>query len=452
MENLLPDKFLQIMKNMLKDEYPLFLAEYKNEPLRGLRVNTLKCSAEKLKDLLKVGLTPSPFSPLSFYIEDNIKLGNSPLHHCGAFYLQEPSASCAVTVLDVQAGDRVLDLCAAPGGKSTQIAALLDGTGLLWSNEIVKKRANILLSNIERMGIKNAVVSSMSPETLCPQLQGYFDKVIVDAPCSGEGMFRKDPQAISEWSTEHTKACMDRQLQILNSAKICLKQGGALVYSTCTFSPYENEGTISKFLENNHDFKLVDCGVVFGRGGIDMPQTRRIYPMDGGEGHFVAKLIKTSEETGYTAEQAYTVNKRDKEAVSTIKCAEQLYSEIFNDGETPQFTVINDKIIIQPQRTPALQGLGVIRSGILFGEIKKNRIEPAHNLFTTGKFEKFNNVIDLDINSPQVNSFLLGEEISVDSNIKGYAAVCVNGIALGFGKCSNGKLKNKYPKGLRKVK
>lgn len=452
MENMLPQDFLDRMKAMLKEDFPLFLAEYEKEPLKGLRINTLKCSCDKLKEILDVSLTPSPFSTLSFYIDNNLKLGNHPLHHCGAFYLQEPSASSSVTVLDVQKGDAVLDLCAAPGGKSTQIATLLDGTGLLWSNEIVKKRSQILLSNIERMGIKNSVVSSMSPEKLCTNLQGYFDKVLVDAPCSGEGMFRKDAQAISEWSLEHTKACMERQLQILESAKLCLKEGGTLVYSTCTFSPYENEEAIRIFLKNNPDFILDDCNVNFGRGGIDMPLSRRIYPMDGGEGHFVAKLIKQSEATGYTPNEVHYINKKDKAVFNIIKMAEELHKEIFKNSKTPEFTVINDKVLIQPKHTPQLNGRGVIRSGFLFGEVKKNRIEPAHNLFTTGNMSEFNNVVNLDVNSPELENYLTGDEIEVNSTIKGYTAVCVNDITLGFGKCSGGKLKNKYPKGLRKVK
>ncbi|MEF2920523.1 MAG: RsmB/NOP family class I SAM-dependent RNA methyltransferase [Acutalibacteraceae bacterium] len=452
----LPEKFLQRMKNLLNDDYQLFIDQYNLPPFKGLRINTIKCSPEKLQALLNVKLTPSPFSPLSYYIEGNVKLGNNPLHHCGAYYLQEPSASCAVSALNIQQGDKVLDLCAAPGGKSTQIATLLNGTGLIWSNEIVKKRAQILLSNIERMGIKNSVVSSLSPELLCPRLQGYFDKVLVDAPCSGEGMFRKDEQAISEWTEEHTKSCMERQLQILESAKICLKEGGTLVYSTCTFSPYENEMVISEFLKTNPDFKLVDClqdtNLNFGRKGIDMPQTRRIYPMDGGEGHFVAKLIKESEATGYTPNEPVEIPKNIKANGNIVKQAEELYGNIFKNSNCPTFSIVNDKIIIKPKETPILTGTGVIRSGVLFGEIKKNRIEPAHNLFTSGCMEDFNNVVDLDVNSPEINSYLLGEEISVNSNIKGYTAVCVNGITLGFGKCSNGQLKNKYPKGLRKVK
>lgn len=449
---VLPEKFLLRMKNILNTEYSQFLDEYKKEYFKGLRINTLKCSVEKFKEISNIRLTPSPFSPLSFYIDNDLKLGNSPLHHCGAFYLQEPSASSAVTALDIQPNDKVLDLCSAPGGKSTQIATLLNGTGLIWSNEIVKKRAQILLSNIERMGIKNSVVSSLSPDVLCPNLQGYFDKVLVDAPCSGEGMFRKDPQAIAEWSEEHTKACMERQLLILDSAKLCLKEGGTLVYSTCTFSPYENECVINEFLKTNPDFKLVDCNVSFGRSGIDMPQARRIYPMDGGEGHFIAKLIKESEAVGYTPDEPVENNKRDKALVNITKLAESLYSEIFNKNNIPTFTVVNDKVIIKPERTPILKGNGVIRSGVLFGEVRKNRIEPAHNIFTTGCMSDFRNSVDLDVNSPQVNAYLLGEEIEISPSIKGYTAVCVNGITLGFGKCSNGQLKNKYPKGLRKVK
>lgn len=446
MENELPKIFLERMRSILKDDYNMFLESYSQPPFKGLRVNTLKCSVDKLKNILNINLIPSPFFANSFYIDENIKLGNNPLHHCGAFYLQEPSASGAVNALNIQNGDKVLDLCSAPGGKSTQIASQLNGTGLLWSNEIVNKRATILMSNIERMGIKNSVVSSISPEILCTRLQGYFDKVLVDAPCSGEGMFRKDTQAINEWSEEHTKSCAERQLQILESAKLCLKKGGTLVYSTCTFSIYENENVIEKFIKNNPDFELVDCNLPYGRSGINVPQSRRIYPMDGGEGHFIAKLVKKSDDTGYTADVIDINNKPN-----INKMAEELYKEIFIEDNIPKFTVINDKVIIKPV-TPQLNGLGVIRSGILFGEVKKNRIEPAHNLFTSSKKENFKNSVDFDVNSTEINKYLLGEEIEVDTKLKGYTAVCVNGITLGFGKCSNGRLKNKYPKGLRKVK
>ena len=263
--------FLDKMKALLGDEFDEFLKFYNSsgEHYRGLRVNTLKCSVEKLRDLLDFELKPAPFCSESFYIPNEItSFGNNPLHHAGAFYIQEPSASSAVTMLDVQEGDFVLDLCAAPGGKSTQIAAKLNSKGFLWSNEIVKNRANILLSNIERLGIRNATVSNAYPEVLCDRLAGCFDKVLVDAPCSGEGMFRKDSAAESEWSDEHVKSCAERQLKILNSAKKALKDGGVMVYSTCTFSVEENEGVISRFLEENPDFALEDANVGFGRPAL----------------------------------------------------------------------------------------------------------------------------------------------------------------------------------------
>ena len=196
--------------------------------------------------------------------------GRQPLHHAGAFYVQEPSAASAVTVLAPVPGDRVLDLCAAPGGKSTQIAGALQGQGLLWSNEVVRNRAQVLLSNMERMGVRNAVVSSCRPDLLCERLAGYFDKVLVDAPCSGEGMFRREPQAVKEWSLAHTEACAARQLAILNSAAQAVREGGVLVYSTCTFAPVENEGVVSAFLQKHPGFVLEETGLSGGRQGLSL--------------------------------------------------------------------------------------------------------------------------------------------------------------------------------------
>ena len=237
-------EFSERMQALLGDEYEQFLQYYNGDNFRGLRVNTLKCTAQQLQAALSCSLQPTPFCPDGYYLPEELT-GNHPLHHAGAFYMQEPSATSAVEMLGVQPGEQVLDLCAAPGGKSTQIAAKLQGKGLLWSNEIVKSRANILLSNIERMGVRNAVVSNCHPETLCAAMSGQFDRVLVDAPCSGEGMFRKNSDAKTEWSAEHVRSCAERQLHILNSAKTALKPGGVLVYSTCTFSREENESVIA---------------------------------------------------------------------------------------------------------------------------------------------------------------------------------------------------------------
>ncbi len=436
------EKFLFRMKSLLGDEYEEFLKYYEGDNFRGLRVNTIKCTSEKLKSLLDFKLENTPFCKEGFYIpKEVISLGNNPLHHAGAFYIQEPSATSAVEMLGVESGDFVLDLCAAPGGKSTQIGAKLNGTGLLWSNEIVKNRANILLSNIERMGISNAVVSNCYPEILCERLAEQFDKVLVDAPCSGEGMFRKNSEAQTEWSEEHVKSCAERQLLILNSAKKALKKGGVLVYSTCTFSYEENEGVITRFLEENPDFEIEDANVNFGRPVLDY--AKRILPMDGGEGHFAVRLRKKGE--------FYKNNISDISSNKTDNKILEFYDSIFIDRPYGNnITIVKDKIIILPKKFNFdIKGLSVLRAGVILGEIVKNRIEPHHSSFMAAKMEDCINAVDFDVNSNEIKAYLHGEEIAVPDNIKGYTAVCVNGITTGFGKASNCRLKNKYPKGLR---
>lgn len=434
------DFFNEIKKLLSEDDFKNFLKSYDKEPYRGLRVNTLKCDSEKLCSLLGQPLVKTPFCTDGFYIKkENEITGNNPLHHAGAYYMQEPSAMSAVTMLSPKRGDYVLDLCAAPGGKSTQIAASLDGEGLLWSNEIVKNRANILLSNIERCGVRNAVVSSCHPDVLCKSLSGFFDKVLVDAPCSGEGMFRRDENAYSEWSTEHVSACAVRQLQILNSAKNALKDGGELVYSTCTFSYEENEGVITQFLKENPEFEIVNSGESFGRNTLDF--AKRIYPMDGGEGHFAVKLIKK----GYSG---FTPVKPHNE-----KIPQQIYdcydSAFVNRPFGDKLTVIKDRVYALPCDLPNLSGLNVLRAGVLLATIKKNRVEPEHSAFMAAKPLECKNYVNFDLQSELILKFLHGEEIKIQDDIKGFTAVCVNNITTGFGKASNNVLKNKYPKGLR---
>lgn len=436
--------FLDRMKALLGDEYNSFLEYYEGDNFKGLRVNTLKCSSEKLKSIIGFELNPTPFCPDGFYIPSEVQsLGNSPLHHCGAFYIQEPSATSAVEMLGVEQGDLVLDLCSAPGGKSTQIGAKLGGTGLLWSNEIVKNRANILLSNIERMGISNAVVSNAHPDFLCQRLAGRFDRVLVDAPCSGEGMFRKNGDAQKEWSVSHVKSCAERQLNILNSAKLALKDGGVMVYSTCTFSREENEGVITKFLSENPDLTLEDSGVTFGRPTLDF--ARRIFPMDGGEGHFAARLRKSG--TAYKTEPLPDNTFDDKNILD-------FYDSLFvNRPFGENIKVNNNKIIILPKNYNLdYSGLPILRAGVILGELVKNRIEPHHSAFAAAKREDCAQSVDLNVNDREIKAFLHGEEIDVSNELKGYCAVCVNGMTLGFGKASNGRLKNKYPKGLRSLR
>lgn len=436
------DIFLNRMKALLGDEYEAFLQFYNGENFRGLRVNTLKCNAENLRSHLDFPLEPTPFCPDGFYIPPNVaSLGNHPLHHAGAFYMQEPSATSAVEMLGVEPGDKVLDLCAAPGGKSTQIGAKLQNKGLLWSNEIVRNRANILLSNIERMGIANAVVSCCHPETLCERLSGQFDRVLVDAPCSGEGMFRKNTAAQAEWSEAHVKSCAERQLHILNSAKQALKPGGVLVYSTCTFSPEENEGVVTRFLEENPDFVPEDSGVTFGRPALQA--ARRIFPMDGGEGHFAARLRKAGERLPNAAPAAAPA---DSQLLA-------FYDSLFlNRPFGERLTIINHNIMILPKNYTEIKGLPVLRAGIILGELVKNRIEPHHSAFMAAKPAQCAQSVDYDADSADIRAFLHGEEIAVPAACKGYTAVSVCGVTVGFGKASGGRLKNKYPKGLRTLK
>lgn len=438
------EKFFEEIKNLIPDEYEDFLKYYNEEPYKGIRVNTLKCDVEKLRQGFNFHLTKTPFCNEGYYYPSTVKgLGKHPFHHAGAFYIQEPSATSAVTMLGVEEGDIVLDMCSAPGGKSTQIASYLNGTGLLVSNEIVKNRANILLSNIERMGVKNVVVISNHPQTISENLPNFFDKILVDAPCSGEGMFRKNNEAKVEWSYEHTLTCATRQLEILNSAKDCLKENGVLVYSTCTYNTRENEGVIEKFIEENPDFVVEDSGQTFGRN--TMKYGKRIFINDGGEGHFCCRLRRISENNGYT--EGYKYGKvKDSEDIF------KFYDSLFNNrsfGEN--LALIKDKIYLLPNNLPELKGLNVLRAGVQLGETKKNRIEPCHSAFIASKKQDCKNVVDLDVNSEEIRKFLHGEEIPVDREIKGYTAVAVNGIVTGFGKASNGTLKNKYPKGLRNL-
>ena len=452
--------FLNRMRDLLKEDFDAFLKSMDEPSFRGIRINTLKADKEKLLQLLPFKTKQTPFCKDGYYIENDEKhIGTHPFHHAGAVYLQEPSAMSAVTMLDVKKGDRVLDLCAAPGSKTTQIASALCGTGLLWSNEIVKSRANILLQNLERLGVKNAVVSSTSPENLCPMLKGYFDKILVDAPCSGEGMFRKDKDAQSQWSVEHVCACANRQLNILNSAKESLKAGGELVYSTCTFSYEENEGVVKRFLQQNPEFELIDSKEDFGRSTLEF--AKRIFPMDGGEGHFAAKFRKNYSPDN---EVVNTYNKKNKKknVPSVMKKADKsaydFLAQIFKEDEYTNLYSIGERVYALTCEMEKLLDLNfdlrkinVIKMGVEVAVLKGNRYEPCHNAFTACKMQSAKNVVNLDINDKRLYKFLHGEEIEADKSLKGYTCVCVMDIPLGFSKAVGGMLKNKYPKGLRNL-
>lgn len=439
----LPEEFLLRMRRLLGSEFPAFEEGFGQPVFRGIHLNPLKCGFHTVDRAFSASLKPAPFSPLEYYLPKNAeKIGMMPLHHAGAFYVQEPSASSAVTALDPHPGEKILDLCAAPGGKSTQIAALLCGKGLLWSNEVVRGRADILLSNLERTGAANAVVSCCPPEKLCLALSGWFDRVLVDAPCSGEGMFRKSAEAVRAWSPEHVAACAVRQLAILRSACCAVRENGILVYSTCTFSEEENEGVVSAFLAERDDFELTDSGLAFGRPAL-LHQARRIFPMDGGEGHFVAVLRRKSASPSAIAEYIPAKGRN-------TGMAEELYGRIFKSGPGRRIEERRDSFYLLPELLPPLNGLNVLRAGVLLGRLRPGRVEPEHALFMASKPSELNCSLDFSGDSREIRAFLRGEELPVQtSGMQGYAGVSVEGVMVGFGKCSSGKIKNKYPKGLR---
>lgn len=426
--------FLQELKEMLTEEdYAKFVSTFSVPMYKALRINTNKANYEKIAEEISLN-EPSEFDRDTYLIDDDAKLGNHPYHIGGLYYLQEPSATMVVNALDITPGDRVLDLCAAPGGKSTHILSKLNGTGFLVSNEYDKKRANILLSNLERWGSQNYLLTNNTVEDLCPRLAGYFDKIVVDAPCSGASMFKKYPETIKDYNHASVLACQKRQLNILDYAYIALKAEGTLVYSTCTYNKYEDEYAVQEFLKKHPDCELVDTGVTAGRKGFDeQGLTRRCFPMDHGEGHFMAKIIKHSD-TGSLKIKSLPFSS-DKLVDEFIKnnCTEKLH-----------YTIIKDKVYVSQERLLDLKA-NILRQGVLLGEIVKNRIEPAHHFFIA--LDVFKNVYEL-VDANELKQYLSGLSLMVP-NFKGYVQIRYKGVPIGFGKADGTQIKNHFPKGLR---
>lgn len=464
-----PARFEQRMRLLLGNEWQAFCAAF-SAPLttRGVRANLLKCTPAHLKERFPHPLYETPFSPAGFTVKSEFKAGSDPLHHAGAYYMQEPSAMSAVTVLAPKVGERVLDLCAAPGGKSTQIAASLAGQGLLWCNEYVPARARILAQNIERCGVRNAVVSCGDTALVAARLPAFFDGVLADVPCSGEGMFRKEPEALSHWSEENIALCAARGQEILKNAAACVKAGGRLVLSTCTFAPEENEWAVVRFLRDHPDFELLPVTVPFGRPAFEadriasfgeeeelafartvpLSYCRRILPMDGGEGHFIALFHRRGEATSTVPPY------RAPKETEAIKAARALYAECFTDTPNGTFAAFGDTVRLLPADLPATEGLNVLGAGIPVATIHSGRTlraEPCHGAFQSAVAAQCRRLLSLSRDDPRLIAFLRGEEIAANGE-NGYTAVAVEGITVGFGKVSGGKLKNHYPKGLRLLK
>ncbi len=425
----LPAAYLARMKTQLgEDGLAAYLRAMEDESHRALRVNTLKIDADAFCRETDLSLTPTGILPESFFFDDDVSIGKHPLHVAGLCYVQEPAAQAPATLADVRPGMTVLDLCAAPGGKTTQLAALMQNTGLLVANEPVRSRAEILCGNIERLGVTNALVTCMRPDALADALGVCFDRVLVDAPCSGEGMFRKDETAVREWSPEHVTACAARQEQILDSASALLKPGGTLVYSTCTFSPEENENTVSAFLQRHSDFSCTGM--------------RRMYPhMSVGEGQFMAVLRKDGDNFGYSASIATPKAER-------VPAFDTFYRETFV-GEPPVTVELPDgRVMIPPEKMPVeARGLHMLRAGILAGEVRSSRIVPNHALCMAKPADAFQRIVPLS--GDALARFLSGETVLCDSAFSGWCAATALGHPIGWGKAVNGVLKNHIPKGLR---
>ena len=475
----LPIEFEKKMKAFLGNEWDDFLYSYDNNRFQALRFNTLKVQSpeERMRILKVLGISPDKkvsWADEAYYFDENVRPGKHPYHEMGLYYIQEPSAMSAAALLAPKPGMRVLDLCAAPGGKSTQLATYLGDRGLLVSNEINTQRSRILSQNIERMGIKNAIVTNEDSFVLASHFPGFFNAIQVDAPCSGEGMFRKLPEAIEQWSMENVAICAARQKEILDNAAVMLKPGGVIVYSTCTFSKEENEDVIEYFLERHPDFTLEEM--------------ERFWPHKvDGEGHFVAKLVRRGgvnelgadydvcedscnkvEDTGLKADRKTKKNKNSKNRKNETKPAltkenMKLLSEFLDETisedvaawiKNSRLVMFGEQLYRLPDMEADIKGLKVQRAGLHIGEFKKQRFEPSHSLALALKLNDAKNLVKLTCDNTQTTGFFNGQSVVLSDEQtaeckKGWALVCVDGYTAGWGKVNGTQVKNHYPKGLR---
>ena len=464
---MLPQAFTERMKKMLGEEYSLFLKSYEENKNQSLRFNPLKGERESFLLEMPFQLSPVPWSKNGFYYEEGDRPGKHPYHEAGAYYIQEASAMAPAQALMALPGERILDLCAAPGGKSTQLAADMQGEGILICNEIHPARAKILSENIERMGVCNAIVTNHSPDELAERFPEYFDKILVDAPCSGEGMFRKNPEAAEEWSPENVEMCAARQDEILDQAAAVLCPGGRLVYSTCTFAPEENEGSVSRFIKRHPDFSLLPVKKYEGMGNgvsewVNEPaagieNTVRLWPHRlKGEGHFFALLQKEGEkpEQGIRHSQSHLTGKEGRAGKSCLTKEECREFTAFREEyiKRPLSGILvrfGEQLYLMPQDGPSLDRLKVLRPGLHLGTFKKNRFEPAHALALSLKKEEVKLFLELSAKEERTAAYLRGETISAEGE-KGWRLILADGFSLGWGKAVSGIMKNHYPKGLRR--
>lgn len=429
----IPKEFLSRMNKILGEEFDDFKSALEQPIQKSIYVNQNKISVDDFKKISDFSLEQIPYEKAGFYV-DNEKRGRHPLHHAGAFYMQEPSAMFTVNSIDFKGDETVLDMCAAPGGKSIQIANRIPN-GVLISNEFVKSRSEILFSNIERMGLKNVIITNETPEKLSNAYGDTFDVVLVDAPCSGEGMFRRGEEVSEQWYPEINEMCAQRQLEILSCADKTLKQNGILIYSTCTYSVLENENVVRKFM-SSHDYELVNISENFPRG-IEMKEAVRLYPHKiKGEGQFVAVLRKKCENYNSSYSSLKLTNSK-----ITNDFLKTFLSTNFEAVEYMKYSYR------APRRDLIKKNVNYTSIGVRLGSVVGTRFEPHHNLFSAfgGDFKL---KLKMDFKDDKVKKYLRGETFDVDLQ-DGFGAVLVNNCAIGGFKISKGKFKNYYPKGLR---
>ena len=489
----LPEQFKIRMKEYLGVSYEAFIASYETSEVKGIRLSSffrgdgpfamesLPLSVESVEGQNESGANWQKvvWCDNGYFLNaddfNKIRPGKHPLHEAGAYYIQEPSAMAPVAYMDIRPGDRVLDLCASPGGKSTQIAALLRGEGILVSNEIMPDRAKILSENIERMGVRNALVISEDPRNISDRFYGFFDKILVDAPCSGEGMFRRSDVAINEWSLDNVANCAKRQEWILDEAAKMLRENGTLCYSTCTFSKEENELQIVNFLERHEEFSLGEMTKFEGmRSGFAAGEYEsvgvRIFPHEANcEGHYLCKLVKkrrmSGQESGCHEED--TVNKvmplggfepeLSKKDAADLKEMYKFFDETFSEEsdfkeyiKERKITRFKDRVYLLPKECPKLDGLKVLRPGLHLGTILKNRFEPGHALAKCLSCYDVKRACILEPDGDEAKKYIAGETFNFDGDLPGWYVVFAGIYPLGWGKLTNSIMKNHYPKGLRK--
>lgn len=464
---MLPESYVNTMKELLgEEEAAKYFESFDKTPFAGMRINTLKTDVDEFLKMSPYELRPVPWTRKGFYYNNSDKPAKHPFYYAGLYYLQEPSAMVPASILPVNPSDKVLDLCAAPGGKTTELGAKLNRSGLLVSNDISPSRAKALLKNVEICGIPNAIVTNEAPYSLAKHFSCFFDKILVDAPCSGEGMFRKDNSIIKNYEQYGTAYYNNIQKEIILYAADMLRPGGDMVYSTCTFSPLEDEQLITYLinerpcmsishivLDNGIDANDDDYPLDFGRpqwsdGDETLKECARLWPHKlEGEGHF-AVLLHKGEDAPYTAPAIGQTKTRPDKLDETFL---EFIKKINIDFDMDRFLAQGTKIYYLPEGKPDMKGIRIMRNGLFMGEVKTKRFEPSQALASSLRADEFDNVLSLGADDDRVIRYLKGETIEADDEklANGYVLVCVEGKSLGFAKNNNGSLKNKYLPGWR---